>query len=187
MGMGEPMDNLDAVLEAVRLLTQRPVPGLSPNHITVSTAGVVPAIRRFLSESDACLALSLNATTDAQREELMPHNRLWPIAELMKTLREHGGERDIFIEYVLFDGKNDSDADADRLVALLEGVRSRVNVIPFNGHPVSDLRPPSDVRAVEFQKRVSGAGLRCMVRWPRGRDIDAACGQLALRTSPLSP
>jgi 23S rRNA (adenine2503-C2)-methyltransferase len=147
--------------------------------VTVSTSGVVPALRRFLKESPACLALSLNATTDEVRTKVMPHNQLWPIAELLETVRVGCKGREVFVEYVLFEGLNDTPEDAARLPGLLEGIGARVNVIPFNGHEGSGFRPPPDDRVVAFQKQVMASGLRCMVRWPRGRDIDAACGQLA--------
>jgi len=115
MGMGEPMDNLDAVLAAVNRLTDEGAPRLSAANVTVSTSGVVPGMERFLRECPAHLALSLNATTDAQRERLMPHNKVWPIAALLDTLRvDHGrgSGRRYFIEYVLWEGVNDSDADS---------------------------------------------------------------------------
>ena len=181
MGMGEPLDNLEHVLAAVELLTQAPYPALSPAHVTVSTAGVVPQMRRFLRASKASLALSLNATTDAVREKLMPHNALWPIAKLLETLREHAQDRETFIEYVLFHGVNDSPEDAARLGELLRGVPARINVIPFNGNEGSGFVPPSDEQVVAFQKTVAASGIRTLVRWPRGREIAAACGQLANR------
>ena len=121
MGMGEPLDNLEAVLAAVRGLTDV-FPGLSPRHVTVSTAGVLPGMRRFLAESDANLALSLNATTDEVRTRVMPHNARWPIAVLLGLLREEGvrqPKRRFFIEYVLLAGVNDTDDDAERLAGLL--------------------------------------------------------------------
>lgn len=183
MGMGEPMDNVDAVLAAVDRLTDAAPPRLSPNNVTVSTAGVVPGMERFLRECPAHLALSLNATTDAQRERLMPHNRVWPIAALLDTLRaDHarGSTRRYFIEYVLWEGVNDTDADAARLVALLAGLPAHVNLIPHNAFAGNRLRPPSRSRVLAFQRFVHAAGVRCLVRWPRGGDIAAACGQLAL-------
>ncbi len=185
MGMGEPMDNLDAVLRAVRVLTEEGFPALSPSHVTVSTSGVLPGLKRFLAESKAQLALSLNATTDAQRERLMPQNRSWPIARLLGALREdqeRGSGRRYFIEYVLWDGVNDSDGDAERLVGLLSGLRAHVNLIPHNPFEASPLRAPSEARVLAFQDRVHRGGLRCLVRWPRGQEIGAACGQLALHT-----
>ena len=134
MGMGEPLDSLDAVLAAVRGLTDV-YPGLSSRHVTVSTAGVLPGMKRFLAESDANLALSLNATTDDVRSRLMPHNARWPIAALLGLLREEGARqpgRRFFIEYVLLAGVNDTDADARRLAGLLHGIAAQVNVIPHN-------------------------------------------------------
>jgi 23S rRNA (adenine2503-C2)-methyltransferase len=184
MGMGEPMDNLDEVLAAVAVLTEPAPPALSPNHVTVSTAGVLPGMKRFLAESRAQLALSLNATTDDQRERLMPHNRVWPIAALMGALREDaaaGSGRRYFIEYVLWDGVNDTDDDASRLVSLLDGLPAHVNLIPHNAFDESALRPPPPERVLAFQSRVHQGGVRCLVRWPRGAPISAACGQLAGR------
>ncbi|MGQ0508184.1 MAG: 23S rRNA (adenine(2503)-C(2))-methyltransferase RlmN [Myxococcaceae bacterium] len=183
MGMGEPMDNLDEVLRAVELLIQPPVPRLAAAHITVSTSGVVPGMRRFLKESRAGLALSLNATTDAVREQLMPQNKTWPLAELMTLLREDGQttpQRIHFMEYVLLEGVNDSDQDAQRLIELLAGVNARVNVIPHNPFSGSPFKPSSREKTVRFQQQVAAGRLRCMIRWPRGNEIAAACGQLAL-------
>jgi 23S rRNA (adenine2503-C2)-methyltransferase len=188
MGMGEPMDNLDAVLCAIDILTQPPAPRLSLSHLTVSTSGVLPGTRRFLSESRANLALSLNGTTDAMRERLMPQNRTAPLSELLALLREDrrtNPRRQHFIEYVLFAGVNDTDEDAARLVALLDGVAARVNLIPHNPFEGSPFAPPHRERAVAFQAIVHRARIRCLVRWPRGCEIGAACGQLA--RGPVNP
>lgn len=183
MGMGEPMDNLDEVLHAIDVLTQSPAPQLRVEAVTVSTSGVVPGMRRFLAESRSSLALSLNATTDDVRAELMPHAKTWPIAALLDVLREAAArnpKRHTFVEYVLFDGVNDSDADADRLATLLRGLPARVNLIPYNPFPGSALRTPPADRVVAFSRRVLQQGQLCIVRWPRGREIAAACGQLVL-------
>jgi len=183
MGMGEPLDNLEEVLRAVRVLTQAPFPQLKAESVTVSTSGVVPGMVRFLSETRASLALSLNATTDEVRTRLMPQNALWPIAALMdvlQTFHARDPRRATLIEYVLFDGVNDSDADADRLVALLQPIHARVNLIPWNPFPGPGLAPPRPERLAAFHQRVSRAGQRCMVRWPRGQEIAGACGQLVL-------
>jgi 23S rRNA (adenine2503-C2)-methyltransferase len=185
MGMGEPMDNLDEVLRAIEVLTQSPAPQLRAEQITVSTSGVVPGMRRFLKSSKASLALSLNATTDAARERLMPQNKLWPIAQLIEALEEEAAihpRREHFIEYVLFEGINDTPEDADRLVRLLEKVPSRINLIPHNPFPQSPYRPPTEAAMIAFQQRVVRQGRLCLVRWPRGREIAAACGQLAFGT-----
>jgi 23S rRNA (adenine2503-C2)-methyltransferase len=186
MGMGEPMDNLDAVLRAVEVLTGEAAPGLGSQHVTVSTSGVLPEMQRFLRASRAQIALSLNATTDPQRERLMPHNRTWPIASLLDALREDaasGSGRRYFVEYVLWDGVNDTDDDARRLAALLADLPAHVNLIPHNPFEGNTLTPPAPLRVLAFQKIVHDAGVRCLVRWPRGRDIAAACGQLALVSS----
>lgn len=184
MGMGEPMDNLDAVMTAIDRLCEEGEPRLAAEHITVSTSGVVPGMRRFLKEGRrGHLALSLNATNDKLRTKLMPHNRTWPIAQLLEVLREdyraESGRR-YFIEYILFDGINDGDADARALVGLLSGLPTHVNLIPFN--PFEDLpfAPSPFDRVLAFRKIVHDGGLRCLIRRPRGRDVAAACGQLAL-------
>ena len=186
MGMGEPFDNLDEVLRAVEVLTQSPVPQLRQVSVTVSTSGVLPGLRRFLAESKASLALSLNATTDEVRSQVMPHNKTWPIASLLDELKKDaassGGRRETLIEYVLFAGLNDSDDDADRLVALLADVPSRVNLIPYNPYPGTALKTPSEERVAQFHERVVRQRQLCLVRWPRGREIAAACGQLVRST-----
>ncbi|MCU0701000.1 MAG: 23S rRNA (adenine(2503)-C(2))-methyltransferase RlmN [Myxococcaceae bacterium] len=183
MGMGEPMDNLDEVLRAVEVLTQGPFPQLKYQSVTVSTSGVLPGMVRFLKESKASLALSLNATTDEVRTRVMPQNKTWPIAALMEALREaaeRDPDRDTFVEYVLFKDVNDTDADADRLVALLRGLPARVNLIPYNPYPGTGLETPTHERVLAFHQRVVAQGQLCLVRWPRGREIAAACGQLVL-------
>lgn len=183
MGMGEPMDNLDAVLRAAAWLTEEAAPRISPSRVTVSTSGVVPGMRRFLRESAAELALSLNATTDEQRQRLMPHNRTWPIAALLDVLREdqaRGSGRRYLVEYVLWDGLNDTDEDAARLAALLAGLNAHVNLIPHNAFAGNALRAPAPARVLAFQRLVRAGGVRCLLRGPRGDQIAAACGQLAL-------
>jgi len=184
MGMGEPMDNLDQVMAAVDRLLEPPVPRLAADHVTVSTSGVLPGIQRFLREGRGQLALSLNATTDAAREALMPHNRQWPIGDLLEALREdqrRASGRRYFIEYVLWDGVNDTDDDAARLIALLSGLAAHVNLIPHNPFPGNGLQPSPPERVLRFQSLLYAGGVRCLVRTPRGREIAAACGQLARR------
>jgi len=187
MGMGEPMDNLDAVMAAIGRLTDEGAPRLAARNVTVSTSGVVPGMERFLRECRAHLALSLNATTDAQRERLMPHTRTWPIAVLLDALRadhRRGSARRYFIEYVLWAGVNDSDADATRLAGLLAGLPAHVNLIPHNRFAGNRLEPSPPERVRTFQRLVHDAGVRCLVRLPRGAEIAAACGQLALSALP---
>jgi 23S rRNA (adenine2503-C2)-methyltransferase len=189
MGMGEPMDNLDVVMEAIERLLEAPYPGLSAAHVTVSTSGVVPGMKRFLREGRGRLALSLNATTDAQRARMIPHTRTWPIAALLDTLREDRAlhpDRRAFIEYVLWEGINDTPEDAARLAGLLDGLDAQVNVIPHNGVAGSALRAPADDAVRAFQAALTARGVHGIVRWPRGRDVAAACGQLAGRIHSLS-
>lgn len=184
MGMGEPLDNLEAVLGAIEVLDEGL--GIAPRHVTVSTSGVLPKMQALWSASRASLALSLHATTQEVRDRLMPRVRRWPIEALVEWMREASAvvepgkkPRHFFIEYALLEGVNDSDEDADRLVALLRGVRARVNLIPFNPTPTLPYRRPSPERVRAFQARIMSAGLLCIVRETRGDDAMAACGQLA--------
>ncbi len=181
MGMGEPMDNLDEVLTAVEVLEH----GLSlgPRHVTVSTSGVLPKMETFVERSRACLALSLHATTNALRTTLMPRVAKWPLEALcafMRDVSKRDPNRHFFIEYVLLRDVNDSDEDAQRLVALMDGVRARINLLPFN--PVDDAgyQRPDDARVRAFQARVVAGGLLCLTRETRGVDAGAACGQLVV-------
>jgi 23S rRNA (adenine2503-C2)-methyltransferase len=186
MGMGEPMDNLDAVLAAVERLIEHPAPSLAERHVTVSTSGVLPGMRRFLAAGRGLLALSLNGTTDDQRARLMPHARQWPVADLIAALREHARRKQShrhLVVYVLWAGLNDSDEDAERLAALLDGVAAHVNLIPHNPIAGSSLRPPASDRILRFHEILRERGVRCLVRTARGEGIAAACGQLALRSS----
>jgi 23S rRNA (adenine2503-C2)-methyltransferase len=185
MGMGEPMDNLDAVSVAIERLIEHPAPSLSDRHITVSTSGVLPEMRRFLSRGLGRLALSLNGTTDEQRGRLMPHTNAWPITELITVLRESTRLRPWqrhLIAYVLWEGVNDADADAERLAALLDGVPAQVNLIPHNAVPDLPFQPPTSERTLRFHSLLRERGVRCVVRAARGCWISAACGQLALRS-----
>ena len=184
MGMGEPLHNYDGVTAAVRLLADPAGFGLSRRRITVSTAGVVPAISRLAGETvRPRLAVSLNATTDEVRDRLMPINRKYNIANLADACEAFGrttGER-ITFEYVLLDEVNDSDRDVDRLAALVRRVRAKLNLIPFN--PVPDrlvYRAPRRARVVAIRDRLLALGAPVSIRWSRGADARAACGQLAL-------
>ena len=186
MGMGEPLDNLEAVLSAVRVLDEGL--GISPKHCTVSTSGVLPRMRELWERSRASLALSLHATTQELRDQLMPRVKRWPIEALCEWMRaasaaDTGGQkpRHFFIEYAMLQGINDSDADADRLVALMRGIRARINLIPFNASDGLPYRRPDTDRIRAFQSRVIAGGLLTIVRETRGEDALAACGQLAAR------
>jgi 23S rRNA (adenine2503-C2)-methyltransferase len=184
MGMGEPLLNLDAVQEAVRLLVHPKAFGLAPRRITVSTVGVLPRLEALLSGPPINLAVSLHATTDAVRDLLVPLNRRFPLETLLGFLRESPyvtSRRPVFFEYTLIAGVNDAPEDAARLPRLLRGIPSKLNVIPMNPHPASPYRAPSEAQVDRFARALMGRGMPVTVRRPRGADIDAACGQLALR------
>ena len=188
MGMGEPLLNLPAVLESIRILTDRKGLGLAPRRITVSTAGVVPKIGPLLAAASVNLAISLHATTDAVRDQLVPLNQRYPLQTLLDALRAEPRitpKRHVFFEYTLIEGVNDSLEDARRLPLLLAGIPAKLNAIPMNPHADSDARPPSQAACDAFAAEVHRGGLRVTLRRNRGRDIDAACGQLARRERPL--
>jgi 23S rRNA (adenine2503-C2)-methyltransferase len=182
MGMGEPLANYSAVARAIEILTAQWGVGLSARRITVSTVGVVPAMQRLVNETGVHLAVSLSATTDAQRERLVPINRRYPLETLMAMCRALPipQRRRITFEYVMLAGINDSTEDAVRLVRLLHGIRSKVNLIPFNPFPGAGFDCPTRATILRFQERLLAAGVHATVRQGRGRDIQAACGQLAL-------
>ena len=192
MGMGEPLHNLGEVLRALAILSDDHGASFSGRRITVSTAGLVPAIRRFAESpvgARANLAVSLNATTDPVRDELMPINRKYNIQALLSAVREFplARRRRVTFEYVLLDGINDSLADARRLPDLLADIPAKVNLIPWNPHPLSPagtFRRPTDRAISAFQSELRARGLAVYVRRSRGRDIDAACGQLAAKAEP---
>ncbi len=191
MGMGEPLQNYDALLPALRTMLDDHGYGLSRRRVTVSTSGVVPMIERLQRDCPVALAVSLHAPDDALRDNLVPLNRKYPIAELLAACRQYlqAAPRDfITLEYCMLDGVNDSPAQAQALVELVRGGRSagretglscKVNLIPFNPFPASGLRRSSADRVQAFASVLLGAGIVTTVRKTRGDDIDAACGQLA--------
>ena len=184
MGMGEPLLNLAHVVEAVRTLIHPKGFAMAPRRVTVSTAGVVPRIADLLEQVPVNLAVSLHAATDALRDELVPINKRFPLAELFAALRaipRLTRRHPIFFEYTLLAGVNDSLEQARRLVSLLRGVPAKVNLIPVNPHPGSPYRAPSDAVADAFMRELAEAGITVTLRRSRGADIDAACGQLAAK------
>jgi len=179
MGMGEPFLNYDNLMKAVRLLVQEV--GVAESRTTVSTAGIVPRIHDFgLEPVRPKLAISLNASNDAQREKLMPLNRKWDLERLLAAARDfplRNRER-ITFEYVLLNGVNDSVGDAENVVELLRGLRAKVNLIALNPGPGIEFSTPGEGQVLAFQQVLMRAGIPAFVRRPRGRDIYAACGQL---------
>jgi len=184
MGMGEPLLNIKNVELALELFFSPLGFELSPKRVTVSTSGHVTHINRLAKlEIRPRLAISLNATTDEQRDAIMPVNQQWPIQELLDACRDFPlGSRDrITFEYVVMKGFNDSLDDAKRLVKLLMGIRCKVNLIPFNETDGLPYKEP-DLETLEaFQARLNRSGVRNTIRWSKGRDIGAACGQLAVK------
>jgi len=189
MGMGEPLYNFDNVKAAMGVAADGDGLALSKRRITLSTSGVVPEIPRWGEEADTMLAISLHATNDALRDELVPINRKYPIAELMEACRNYPGlsnARRITFEYVMLKGVNDSLAEARALVKLLSGIPAKINLIPFNPWPNTRYEC-SDWETIErFAEVVNKAGYASPVRTPRGRDILAACGQLKSESARLS-
>ena len=181
MGMGEPLYNYDNVARAAGILIDGDGIAVSRRKLTLSTAGVVPAMKRCGDELGVNLAVSLHAVTDAIRDEIVPLNRRYPIAELLDACRNYGGinnARRITFEYVMLKGVNDSDADARELVRLLRDIPAKINLIPFNPWPGAPYVCSSQNRIRAFMTICLDGGLTCTVRSPRGRDIMAACGQL---------
>jgi 23S rRNA (adenine2503-C2)-methyltransferase len=181
MGMGEPMDNLDALLKAVAILQDEKGMNVSGRRFTVSTVGVVPGIDRLARENPrVSLALSLNATTNEVRQELMPITRKYPIETLLPALERYAraSDRRITLEYVLIQGLNDSLADADRLGRIAERFPSKVNLIPFNPSELFPYRRPDPEHVEAFASRVWPYRTTVTVRYSKGLDILAACGQL---------
>ncbi|HVP59054.1 MAG TPA: 23S rRNA (adenine(2503)-C(2))-methyltransferase RlmN [Myxococcaceae bacterium] len=186
MGMGEPLHNFENLKDALHILQSEDGPNFSHRHITVSTVGLVPMIARLGAETDVKLAISLNASTDQQRDELMPVNRKWKIADLMEACRHfplRQGRR-ITFEYVLLRGVNDGDEDAERLVELLRDVPAKVNLIPYNENPGLGFFTTGEERAEAFREILARGHVAAFIRENRGRDIAAACGQLANRQGP---
>lgn len=183
MGMGEPFDNLDAVIKSLGILCSPWGYGLSPRRVTVSTIGVLPAIQRFLVESEVHLAVSLHSPFAAERRRLMPIENVYPLSEVLDLLRDSTrvGKRRISFEYIMFDGVNDSDQHARELVRVLHGIRCRVNLIHFHQIPGTPLAGTPTGRMEAFRDRLTQSGITTTIRKSRGQDIQAACGLLSTK------
>ena len=181
MGMGEPLANFTAVVTAMRLMTDDLAYMLGNTRVTLSTSGIVPAIQRLRETSNVSLAVSLHAPDNPLRDTLVPINKKYPLEQLIPACQAFVAQdkrRKITWEYVMLDHVNDSLAQAKGLIRLLEGVPSKVNLIPFNPFPGTNYRTSSMERILAFQQRLQGAGLVTTIRKTRGNDVDAACGQL---------
>lgn len=181
MGMGEPLMNYGSVVKAANILMDPAGPHISKRRLTISTCGIVPALTRLPGDTEASIAVSLNAPDDETRSSIMPVNRRYPIDTLMAALRSLTlpNRRRITMEYVLIRGVNDSTAHARRLIKILHGIRAKVNLIPFNPWPGSDLEAPKPQDVLAFEEVLRDSPYTVMLRKEKGRDILAACGQLA--------
>jgi 23S rRNA (adenine2503-C2)-methyltransferase len=190
MGMGEPLHNYDATMKALAIVADEEGLGVHPRRVTLSTVGIVPALERLATEPlMPNLAISLHATTDADRTRLVPVNRKYHLEDLIDVCRKFplSKRRRITFEYVLLDGVNDTPEDARRLVKLLSGIKAKVNLLPLNEAPGIPYKRPSDERVNAFAKILADRGLTVSVRKSRGRDIRAACGQLIVEGESKSP
>lgn len=186
MGMGEPLLNFEHLIPALRLMLDDNAYGLAKRRVTVSTAGVVPAIYQLREATDVALAVSLHAPNDELRNKIVPLNKKYPLKELMKACKEYfknDTRRSITMEYVMLDGVNDTPEHAKQLIRVLDGVRSKVNLIPFNPFPHTNYQRSKPETIARFQAILMSSGLNTTVRKTRGDDIDAACGQLVGKVS----
>ena len=185
MGMGEPFLNYERVINAADILHDHNGFGLGAKRITISTSGIVPMIDRFVKEKHKYkLAISLNATDDNTRKKIMPINRRWPINDLIKSASRFAARKNhnVMFEYVLLKGINDTNQDAIRLAKLIRGIDCKVNIIPYN-ETDGKYKRPDDEKIERFLEVLNKhrSGFRILVRWSKGQDIDAACGQLAVK------
>ncbi len=183
MGMGEPLDNADNVLQALGILSAEWGFGWSPTRITLSTAGVLPQLRRLLDASKVHLAVSLHNPFHEERMQIMPVERAWPVAEVVETLRAYDftHQRRVSFEYIVMSGLNDTPRHVRGLLRLLNGLRCRINLIRFHRIPDSPYFSPDDEAMLRFRDELTARGIRTTIRASRGEDIQAACGLLSTR------
>jgi 23S rRNA (adenine2503-C2)-methyltransferase len=183
MGMGEPLDNVEAVLKSLEILTSDWGYGMSPRRITVSTIGVIPGMRAFLDNSNAHLAVSVHSPFDEERRQLMPVQHVYPLSQVLDLVRSYelSKSRRISFEYIVFGGLNHSQAHVKELSRLLHGIRARVNLIHFHSIPDTPLKPASEEQMLDFQKRLQDKGIPTTIRRSRGQDVQAACGMLSTK------
>jgi 23S rRNA (adenine2503-C2)-methyltransferase len=183
MGMGEPFDNLEHVMRSLEIMTSEWGLGMSPRRITVSTIGVIPAMKHFLENSDCNLAVSMHTPFHEERRKLMPIENVYPIADVIRLLRsfDFGKQRRISFEYIMFAGINDTPEHVKELARLLNGMRCRINLIRFHPIPSTPLRSSNDATIEDFRAALVEKGIRTTVRASRGLDIFAACGLLSTK------
>jgi 23S rRNA (adenine2503-C2)-methyltransferase len=184
MGMGEPLANLDSLLEAISLITGEKTLHLGARHLTISTSGLVPQIRQLAEHPQQIrLAISLHGATDEVRQQIMPINRKWPVAELFEALDYWNSKKNqkLTLEYILIEGVNDSLEQAEILARKARRIQAKVNLIPYNTVEGLEWKRPSDTRCRAFREILKNAGVTANLRLEKGHDIDAACGQLRLK------
>lgn len=183
MGMGEPLDNLENVLKSLEILTSKWGMGWSTKRITVSTIGLIPAMKQFLEKSNCHLAISLHTPFDDERRMLMPIQNVYPIADVVDELKKYrfSDHHRVSFEYIMFDGLNDTPRHVKELVKLLNGLTCRINLIRFHPIPGSPLRTSPDERIIQFRDSLTSKGIFTTIRASRGQDIQAACGLLSTK------
>lgn len=183
MGMGEPLDNLENVLKSLEILTSKWGMGWSTKRITVSTIGLIPAMKQFLEKSNCHLAISLHTPFDDERRMLMPIQNVYPIADVVDELKNYrfSDHHRVSFEYIMFDGLNDTPRHVKELVKLLNGINCRINLIRFHPIPDSPLRTSPDERIIQFRDSLTAKGIFTTIRASRGQDIQAACGLLSTK------
>lgn len=183
MGMGEPLDNTEEVLKSLQILTSEWGFAMSPRRITVSTIGILPGLKRFLEESECHLAISLHTPFEEERKQLMPIQTVYPISEVIKELRKYDWyrQRRVSMEYIMFEGINDTERHARGVADLLKGIMCRLNLIRFHPIPDTPLKGSPDEKMKAFQALLENKGIITTIRKSRGEDIYAACGMLSTK------
>ncbi len=183
MGMGEPLDNLEPVMQSLEIMTSDWGYGWSPKRITVSTIGLVPEMRHFLENSRCHLAVSLHSPFEAERRSIMPISQKYSIQDILTEIKRHdlGRQRRMSFEYIVFKGMNDTPRHVRELARILDGIRCRINLIRFHEIPNTPLESTDEERLLEFQNALKAKGITTTIRASRGQDIDAACGLLSTR------
>lgn len=183
MGMGEPLDNLDEVLKSLEILTSEYGMGMGPGRITVSTIGLIPAMKTFLEKSNCHLAVSLHNPFDSERKQLMPIETVYPVKEVVDTLKkfELNKQRRISFEYIMFKDFNDSSRHVNELARLLNGLKCRINLIRFHEIPGTPLKSANEQTIIEFKNKLNKKDIQTTIRASRGQDILAACGLLSTK------
>jgi 23S rRNA (adenine2503-C2)-methyltransferase len=183
MGMGEPFDNLDEVLKSTEILTAEWGYGMSPRRVTVSSIGIVPALKRFLNESNCNLAISVHTPFDTERQQLMPVQMAYPIQRVVDEIRsfDFDNQRKLSFEYIVFGGLNDTPKHVREMARLFDGIKSHVNLIRFHPIPGTPLQQTDETRLQEFKDQLNQKGILTTIRASRGQDIYAACGLLSTK------